>query len=533
MFRTSPYAPAAPHGWWSSRFYIAALTLIAAIPLLRPDIPPLTDLMGHMGRYRVELADASSPLLTRFYTFDWAVMGNLGVDLLIVPMSRLFGLELGVKLIVLAIPPLTALGMLLIAREIHGRLPATAAFALPLVYGFPFQWGFVNFALSMALALNAFALWLRLGKLGRIRLRAALFLPIGALIWLAHSFGWGVLGLLAFSAEFVRYRDLGKNFIVSAWHGGLACLPLAPPLLLMLAWRSGTVSGQTTDWFNWAAKFVYFLSTLRNHWMQLDMFSMILLMCLAVFGLLGMGFRMNRTMGHAAVILIATFILLPRIALGSAYTDMRLAPFMLAVPIIGLLPKSDDRRWLSALALMALALFVVRIGVSTVRFAEVDRNYKEQLAALDHVPRGARMFVLVDLPCLSRWDPTRMDHLGAMAIVRREAFVNGQWSMPGAQLLRIKYAPAKGFAEDPTQILRPVWCRARNSRTLENSIAHFPRAAFDFVWLIDARPDRWPHEPDLVQVWHGPRSGALYRVVTGSATTASETPKGRDRPATQ
>jgi hypothetical protein len=533
MFRTPPNAPAAPEGWWNSRVYIAVLLLLAALPLIRPDIPPLTDLMGHMGRYRVELADPASPLLTRFYDFKWAVMGNLGVDLLIVPLSKIFGLELGVKLIVLAIPPLTALGMLWIAREVHGRVPATAVFALPLIYGFPFQWGFVNFALSMALALNAFALWLRLGRMGRIKLRAALFVPIGAIIWFAHSFGWGVLGLLAFSAEFVRYRDYGKNFIVSAWHGGLACLPLAPPLLLMLAWRSGTVSGQTTDWFNWAAKFVYFLSTLRNHWMQLDLFSMILLVCLAVFGLLGMGLRMNRTLGHAAVVLIVTFILLPRIALGSAYTDMRLAPFMLAVAILGLLPKTEDRRWLNGLALAAFVLFAVRIGISTVRFAEVDRNYGVQLQALDHVPRGSRIFVLVDLPCLSRWDATRMDHLGAMAIVRREAFVNGQWSMPGAQLLTIKYAPAKGFAEDPTQILRPLWCRAQRSRSLENSLARFPRNAFDFVWLIDARPDRWPHQPDLVQVWHGPRSGALYRVVAGSATAASETPNGKVRPATQ
>lgn len=532
MFAKPHDAPAAPEGWWSSRAYIILLMLLAAIPLIHPHIPPLTDLMGHMGRYRVELADPSSPLLTRFYDFKWAVMGNLGVDLLIVPMSKIFGLELGVKLIVLAIPPLTVLGMLLIAREIHGRLPATAVFALPLVYGFPFQWGFINFALSMALALNAFALWLRLGRQGRIGLRAWLFVPIGAIVWLAHSFGWGVLGLLAFAAEFVAWRDRGKNFIASAWHGGLACLPLAPPMLLMLAWRSGTVSGQTTDWFNWDAKFVYFMSTLRNHWRDLDVASLTLLVGLAALGLFGLGFRMNRTMGHAALVLIAAFLLLPRIALGSAYTDMRLAPFMIAVPILGLLPKTRNRRWLSGLALAALALFAVRIGMSTVRFAEIDRDYRHQLAALDHVPRGSRLFVLVDLPCLSRWDATRMDHLGAMAIVRREAFVNGQWSMAGAQLLSIKYAPARGFAEDPTQILRPKWCSARRARTLEYSLAHFPRDAFDFVWLIDARPERWPHQPDLVQVWRGPRGGALYRVV-GSATAASDTPKGSRLAATQ
>lgn len=532
MFRTPDKNFQAPDGWWNSPLYVLALMLAVAVPLIWPHIPPLTDLMGHMGRYRVELADPSSPLRTSFYSFKWAVMGNLGVDLLIVPIAKIFGLELGVKLIVLVIPPLTVLGMLMIAREVHGRLPATAAFAVPLVYGFPFQWGFINFALSMAFALNAFWLWLRLGRLGRLRLRAALFVPLGGAIWLAHSFGWGVLGLLAFSAEYVRWRQRGKGFFAAVWHGGLACLPLTPPILLMLAWRSGTVSGQTTDWFNWAAKFVYFLSTLRNHWMQLDIASLFLLVGLITFGMLGMSIRMEPVLGHAAVVLIAAFILLPRIALGSAYTDMRLAPFMLAVAVLGLMPKTLDRRWLNGLALAALGLVAARMGISTVRFAQVDDHYREQLAALDHVPQHSRVFVLVDLPCLSRWDATRMDHLGAMAIVRREAFVNGQWSMPGAQLLTIRYAPAKGFAEDPTQILRPVWCRAPGSRSLESSLAHFPRNAFDFLWLVDARPERWPHEPDLVQVWHGPKAGALYRVVS-SATTASETPRGSDRPATQ
>ena len=119
------------------------------LPLLWPDVPPLVDLPGHMGRYRVQLDLATSPFLQRFYTFDWALIGNLGVDLAVIPLARLFGLEPAVKLIVLAIPPLTVVGFLWVAREVHGRIPATALFALPLAYSYPFQFGFVNFALAM------------------------------------------------------------------------------------------------------------------------------------------------------------------------------------------------------------------------------------------------------------------------------------------------------------------------------------------------------------------------------------------------
>src|SRR3546814_10465765 len=90
-------------------------------------------------------------------------------------------------------------------------VPATALFALPIAYSYPFHFGFANFALSMALALNAYAFWLRLGRQNRIGLRAAIFVPLSCLLWLCHTFRWGVLGVLAFSGELVRQRDLGPD----------------------------------------------------------------------------------------------------------------------------------------------------------------------------------------------------------------------------------------------------------------------------------------------------------------------------------
>jgi hypothetical protein len=186
---------------------------------------------------------------------------------------------------------------------------------------------------------------------------------------------------------------------------------------------------------------------------------------------------------------------------------------------------------LGGIAAAAAAIFVLRIGVSTEHFAEDDRIYREQLAALDHVPEGSRIFVLVDLPCLSRWDGARLDHMGAMAIVRRDAFVNGQWSMPGAQLIGIRYAPAKGYAEDPTQIMRPRNCRSRHARGIEQSVEKFPRFAFDYLWMVNAPGDVRPKDPSLQPVWQAQR-GALYRIV-GTATAAMDTPSGSDARFTQ
>lgn len=497
--------------WWSTRSFAFAMILIAAVPLLIPAIPPLVDLPGHIGRYAVELAPPSSPL-HRYYHFEWAMIGNLGIDLLIVPLSKIFGLELSVKLIVLTIPPLTVAGLLLVAREAHGDLPPQAAFALPLAYGYPLQFGFVNFTLSMALAILGFALWLRLGRTRHLRLRAILFVFYGIILWFVHSFGWGVLGLLAFASELVRRHNRGKPWLRSAWEAGIATAPLMPPILLMLVWRSGHVSGMTGNWFNWAAKSYYLFSILRNEGDSFDRLSAIALIFLGIAGAIGIRAKRNPILLLAALILIVTFIMLPRIVLGSAYADMRLAPYMIALLLLAWRPKTENMRVQGAIALAALAFFLVRMGIQTDSYARLDRGFRAQLEALDHVPRGARLFALADLPCISRPHLSRLDHIESMAIVRREAFVNGQWEMAGAQLLRIVYAKAPGFVGDPTQIIRPGPCRQPGSYTYPAVLGLFPRQAFDYLWLINFEPSRRPPlDSGLIPVWQGQR-GALYRI---------------------
>ena len=197
--------------WWESRACLALVVLATMVPLIYPPIPPLVDLFGHMGRYRVELDLDHSPWLQAYYDYHWAAIGNLGVDLLIKALAPLIGLEPAVKLIIVTIPPLTAAGFLWVAKEVHGRIPPTAFFAIPFIYGHPFLFGFANFALSMALAFLAFGLWLHLGQKDKARLRAWLFVPISVIIFFCHTYGWGALGLLCFSGEAVRQHDRGED----------------------------------------------------------------------------------------------------------------------------------------------------------------------------------------------------------------------------------------------------------------------------------------------------------------------------------
>ena len=509
----SPTASTAPAlGFWETRAFVVAAVLVAMVPLLWPDIPPLTDLPGHMGRYKVELDIGNSPSLAHFYSFEWALIGNLGVDLLVVPLAKIFGLELAVKLIVMSIPAMTVGGLLWVAREVHGRIPPTALFALPFAYGHPFTFGFVNFALSMAFALLAFALWLRLARFGKLRLRAALFLPISMLIWVTHAFGWGALGLLAFSAEAVRQHDKGRPYIVAAARSAFHCLALTPPLLLMLAWRSGHVGGVTTDWFNWHFKLRWVMTALRDRWQHFDIGALALALFVLVEAIRHKKLEYSRNLAFSALVLLVVFILLPRIVFGSAYADMRLLPFVIAVALIAIRFRAGaDRKHVRMVAMAGLAFFLVRIGGNTASFWMYDRTYDRELAALQHVPKGARLVSFVGDVCKQGWFMHRLHHLPGIAIVRKEAFSNDQWVMAGAQLLRVAYAEGRPFLSDPSQVVTARKCARESYRTIDTALARVPRTAFDYVWLIQTPP----HDPALTQglrlVWRS-ASSALYRV---------------------
>ena len=507
--------PGAPLRWWQTRAFVVIATIITIVPLLWPEIPPLVDLPGHMGRYRVQLTPLDrAPWLADWYDFQWSLIGNLGIDLLVVPFAKLFGLELGVKLIVISIPALTVAGLLWIAREVHGRIPPTALFALPLAYSYPFQFGFVNFALSMALALCLFALWLRMARLGSIRTRAIIFVPISCLLWLCHTFGWGVLGVLAFSAEMIRQHDVRKDAGSGRWveswlRAGINCVPLALPMVLMIFWRSGDhVTGQTADWFNWQAKVAWVMMVLRDRWELWDIIGVAVLFLILFKAVRDPAIEYSRNLGLSALFLAAVFVLLPRIVFGSAYADMRLAPFVVAIAVVAIRPRlAMTVRHASVLAVLGLAFFLARTAGTTISYWQFDRDYDTELAALEKLPEGARLVSFVGTNCRNEWKMSRLEHLPAIALERRLAYANDQWSMPGAQLLTARYAAAGMFAHDPSEIVTPGWCPREWWKPIDFSMARFPRDAFDYVWLIRTPPFNARYASDLDRVWHSP-SGA-------------------------
>ena len=407
---------------------------------------------------------------------------------------------------------MTVAGFLWVAREVHNRLPPTVAFALPFAFGHPYLFGFVNFTLSMAIAFLAFGLWLRLGRLGRTSLRAALFVPVSFVLFFCHTFGWGTLGLLAFSAEAVRQHDKGMTWWKAGLRAALHAAVMIWPAFVMLAWRSTVQSGGTADWFNMVAKANWIMMALRDRWQWYDFACALGILVLIVEARRRPELTFSRNLAFSALVLLVGFLILPRIVFGSAYADMRLAPYMIATAVLAIRFRSETVMPMARkLALLGVAFYAMRLVTTTISLATAANDQHARLEALNHVPRGARLVSLVGQECHRLWTLPRNTHLPAMAIVRREAFSNDQWAVEGANLLSVRYREAGHFFADPSQIVRPAECPNRDAWAVDRSLRAIPHDAFDYLWLIDVPP----HDPaslnGMTLVWRGPGS-LLYAV---------------------
>lgn len=455
--RRPPFLLARPgrrEGLWLA----AALALLACLPVLAAVRPQMTDYPSHLARYYIMLDAGRSEWLARYYSFKWSWSGNLGVDLLMWPMARVFGLEMAGRIIAAVIPPLCGLAMIAVEWTLRRRIGVGTLLALVTVWSPALLMGLLNFSLSLTLALFAFAGWVRLEQW---RWRALLFLPVGVLVWLCHLAGWGVLGVLVLGYELHQRRSFAA--FVAPWPLGLPALDLltggGPPG--MLSYGANVALYKTTIWS----------MALRDQSWWLDVGSLAFLVLAMVVAALFR--RIDWRLGLAALAFAALSLALPRHLGGGDYTDFRLIAVALTIGCLAI----DWAPPRFALWLVP-ALYLGRLAVTVSSWQASSREVEAMLLALDHIPPGARVAGAV-LQDTSDWSIDTLQHVPSYATVRRDALVNTHFAEPGVHMLRLRQHQ-RGFT-DPSQRL------LIGPRQPIDLAAFAPARQADYLWYIGAR----------------------------------------------
>jgi hypothetical protein len=480
------------------RTALAAALLIAltTLPVLFLRTPPFIDVLGHMGRYALQTGLDRQPFLQQFYSFDWQVIGNLGADVVVEIVQPVLGVAGATRLAIALVPLLAASGIMLLSRQVHGRITPFAIGALTLVYSLPFTWGFLNFSLSMAAALLALTLWLHLGQR---RARIIVFVPLILAIWLCHTFGWAFLGILCTADSLANGWQAGWTWRRTLLETVRRGWPLLAPLAPMLLWRGDAAGFGIDGWFDWNQKATWLMSTLRltDEWP--DKLCAAALLAAIVLGFNSRKVGADRRMAIAASIAAIAFLLLPKQIFGSVFADMRLAPYVLILALLALDDAQLRGQSRSALLLLALGFFAVRLTLTAYGYHQRERILEQHLTALSAIPEHARVATLVEMPCQSEWALPWFSHIGSMAIVQRNAFANDQWANASMNPLQVHFPAAGAFATDDRQLFFPARCGMAPG--LPQALRALPVHAFTHIWIIGVRPAAIPPRAGLTLAW--------------------------------
>lgn len=488
--------------WWQSRWFWWLLALVSILPFLLSPLPPLGDLFNHMGRYHVMLNHGGSEYLDRYYRFRWGIAPNLGQDLLMLPVGALLGAERGALVLSALIPPATILGIRALSKAVHGAVQPGALLALPFVYTFTFIYGFMNFHTGAVIVLWSMVLWY-----GRAAWPTGRFILVFTLLslvtWLCHIGAWMLLLVALGSFELVRAL---REHSGRLWQAGLAVaprmLPLLLPLILFLFVSRGAPVGigGSPPFF---LKFYFLAFPLRDENMVLDLLSLALLGGVpAVLAILGK-LRIELGLALLAGLLFLLFWAIPVSFMNGFYGDMRLLCVIWIAALLAMRFELSPRA-AQQIAIGALLLFGVRLAFTTHGWMTRGAALQAELRVLDQVPRGARIASFSPIRTCKRWWNDGLASLPGLAIVRRDAFVNSEWDIPGQQLMQPIYLRGTDYNSATPLGRKGCW-----GPLLDDRLRDLPRDKFDFVWILRSAPKG--SYPWLVPVARGPQS-VLYRV---------------------
>lgn len=480
--------------------FAAMLAALAILPFLFTAIPPLTDVPGHLGGFAVQTAHPGDPLL-RYFSFHWTLTLNLASDLIVQATHRWIGLFPAVWLMSALTPALTVLGIVAIARQLNRHGASALPWALLFVFNFPFLWGFLNYSFTLALALLAFAGWLALER--SPGWRAPLFLAIVPLLLIGH----GVAGIVC--VGLIVSHAIGET-LAGKHPGNLT--RLWPPILATVAtvviWKLFGASGTgATHWLA-ARKGDALAMMLRDQNRILDLASVVAALLVALAGWLW-GARLRGGALAAVLFVIVLLVATPSMVSGSDRLDTRLGPLIPMLVFAAQDWSRVDARRRRMVTAAGFALLALRFAVTTASFIGYGERYNRELAALDHVPQGARILNLTRVNCVDAgWRSERLEHLANLATPLRGAWVNAHWSIDGLQLLQVRYRPSADYAQDPSQLVWPARCidfsqpfASRSRHTLVETIPTLPLDKVDYLWLVGERLPPSARDPRWRLIW--------------------------------
>jgi hypothetical protein len=390
--------------WWAVLILACALL---TMPLLLVDVPPLLDYPNHLARM-VLLAWPHDPVLARMAEPRWGLIPDLAIDAVLPPLLHVLPVHVAGRLAVTACVLLPFLGAVAYSGAVFRGRSWWVLGAGLVAWNQALLLGFLNFSISLGMALLLAALWIAQRESHPVR--TVLLAAAGAVVvFFCHLMGVLVFAALlgGYEAETLwrmamrgpagggaqRPRDATPRVAASsavrlAIDGGVFLLPAALYGLSPLRHLS-----DQAVFLPLSAKLAQLLVPLANYSLPLDIATAATVAAFLLLCLITRRCRMRLCSVLALLCFIVLYAVAPAAAKGAQNIDTRLLVTLGFLLFAGLLPGRLPTTVTRLAAACFAALFLARMVV----FASTWQQSAADIAALRgviaRVEPGSSVFV--------------------------------------------------------------------------------------------------------------------------------------------
>jgi hypothetical protein len=344
--------------WWCA---LAALCIVLLAPLTIADVPPLLDYPNHLARLYALAFLPGDPVLQRFYEARWGIIPNLGLDLTVPPLLRILPVHLVGRAVIAVAVLLPVFGAVAYHRALTARLSYWPLGSVLFVYNAALLRGFLNFIISVGLALLLAAAWLAWRE--RWPVRAVLTCALGAVaLFFCHLTGLLFFAVLIGGHELLILRtDPFEANLVLRRAAAMAAVFAAPVALYAMS-HLGRMEGEAT-FRSVTGKAQAALIPVINYLWPLDLATAVVGLAIPALCLARRWCVLPLRAASAIIVLLLLFAGLPTAFKGTYDLDTRFIIMAAFVIPAAISPLATPRRVNRAIAVGFVLLFSVRMIV--------------------------------------------------------------------------------------------------------------------------------------------------------------------------
>jgi hypothetical protein len=439
--------------------------LIAAAPLCFSKYAPLLDYPWHLARIYILDNWDKSPLLQNWYDIRSFILPNVGIDLIMLFLVKIFPVEVAGRVFIAVVFAITLSGSMFLYRAVNGHLALWPLLSSLFLFNWIFLWGFLNYLLGIGLLLWAIGIWVFLRHSSPwLRLFVGTILTIS--LFFCHV---AALGLYAFTIAGYELQRSCRTLRTSEWLADRdlligAAIFIAPFVLFISSTTSHTVNKfiYAQPWFG--HKIITFYRSLMSGDWLLDA-AMIGLFGLFVIFVRFLGrFRLAKSMYFPLSILLITYLVLPYSGLFSGgYIDTRIPIAIVFIVISCSHLTIKNKLWRYVMLYSLFGFLIFRSVMLSCDWYKYDHITQEFTTAFSRLPSGSIMFVVSGAPepTLTEnrygWHPPVL-HLGSLATLQQRVFVPVTPANPLKQPITVtkRFKEIKKFQRNsPVEIYTP------------------------------------------------------------------------------